>query len=52
MHDCMHLACSWLARMQAPGRVSSMYTRVRKHLGPSGLALRVWARLYEDLLAR
>jgi hypothetical protein len=33
-------------------KLARMYARVRKHLGASSLAFRVWDRLYEQLMAR
>ncbi len=49
--------CSLTARvalllLQADRKLASMVARVRKHLGTTTLALRVWERIQEQLLLR
>jgi hypothetical protein len=41
-----------LLLLQADRKLASMVARVRKHLGTTTLALRVWERIQEQLLLR
>jgi hypothetical protein len=46
---CAHINTAYL---QADKKLSSMFARVRKHLGTTTLAFRVWEAIQEQLLLR
>ena len=51
-HTHTHTHTHARAHMQVDKKVQRMYARVKKHLGNSNLAYRVWERLYEQLVER